>query len=149
MQTLRKSFSALFITSLLFTGSVASLKEVHAQTPLAPPASLSITNILIQDELYFGRNRPGGEVSEEQFQKFLQTVVTPRFPDGLTVVNANGQFRVSSGQIIREKTKLVILIYPNSYQKNRAVQEIIDKYKAQFQQGSVLRVTSIPAKVGF
>lgn len=86
MSTLRKSFSALFITSLLFTGSVASLKEVHAQTPLAPPASLSITNILIQDE-FFGRNRPGGEVSEEQFQKFLQTVVTPRFPDGLTVVS--------------------------------------------------------------
>lgn len=149
MSTLRKSFSTLFITSLLFTGSVASLKEVHAQTPLEPAASLNITNILSQDELYFGRTRPRGEVSEEEFQTFLRTVVTPRFPDGLTVVNANGQFRGSAGEIIREKTKLVILIHPNTQDKNRAIQEIIDKYKAQFQQESVLRVTSIPTQVGF
>ncbi len=99
--------------------------------------------------MYFGRDRPGGEVSEEEFQTFLRTVVTPRFSDGLTVVNASGQFRGNTGEIIKEKTKLVILIHSNTQDENRAIQEIIDKYKAQFQQESVLRVTSIPTQVEF
>lgn len=142
--------SVLLITSLLFTGAVdSSLKEVRAQIPTVPATSEIQTNILIQDELYFGRNRPEGEVSEEEFQKFLRTVVTPLFPDGLTVLNASGQFRGSAGKIIREKTKVVVLIYPYSYKNTRAIQEIINKYKQQFQQESVLRVTSIPTQVEF
>lgn len=149
MLTLRKSCSALFITSLLFTGSVASLKEAHAQLPQAPATSEIQTNIQIQDELYFGRNRPGGVVSEEQFQNFLRTVITPRFPDGLTVINANGQFRGSKGIIVREPTKIVVLIYPYSRKNTQAIQEIINKYKQQFQQESVLRVTSVPTQVRF
>lgn len=148
MLTFRKSFSVLFITSLLFTGSVASLKEARAQLPQAPAASEIQTNIQIQDELYFGRNQPGGTVSEEQFQNFLRTVITPRFPDGLTVINASGQFRGSKG-IIREPTKIVVLIYPYSRKNTQAIQEIINKYKQQFQQESVLRVTSVPTQVRF
>lgn len=146
---IRKSWSVLFITSLLFTGSVASFKEARAQLPQAPAASEIQTNIQVQDELYFGRNRPGGTVSEEEFQKFLRTVITPRFPDGLTVINASGQFRGSKGIIIREPTKIVVLIYPHSRKNTQAIQEIINKYKEQFQQESVLRVTSVPTQVRF
>ena len=149
MLALRKSFSAFFITSLLFTSAVASLPEARAQIPEAPADSLSRTNILLQDELYFGRSRPGGLVTEEQFQRFLRNVVTPRFPDGLTVFDASGQFRTSTGTIIREPTKVLILIYPNSPAKRRAIEEIISLYKTQFQQESVLRVTSVPVRVGF
>lgn len=142
MQTLRKSFGALFITSLLFTGSVGSLSEVRAQVPVAPAARSNSTNILTQDELYFGRNRPNGIVSEKQFQDFLRTVITPRFPDGLTVIDANGQFRGSTGIIVREPTKIVILIHSSSQEERREIQEIINLYKSQFQQESVLRATS-------
>ena len=149
MLTLRRSLGVLFITGLLFTGSVNSLKEVDAQIPVAPADSLSRTNILIQDELYFGRSRPDGIVSEADFQKFLSTEITPRFPDGLTVIDANGQFRNSAGTIIREPTKVVILIYTNSREKRRGIQEIINLYKSQFQQESVLRVTSVPVQVNF
>lgn len=142
MLTLRKNFGALFITSLLFTGSVGCLSEVRAQVPVAPAARSNSTNILTQDELYFGRNRPGGIVSEKQFQDFLRTVITPRFPDGLTVIDANGQFRGSTGIIVREPTKIVILIHSSSQEERRAIQEIINLYKSQFQQESVLRATS-------
>lgn len=148
MQTLRKSFSALFITSLLFTGSIASLKAVNAQVPQAPATSEIRTNFFVQDELYFGRNKPVGTVSERDFQKFIQNEVTPRFPDGLTVLEANGQVLGSSG-IIKEKTKLLILIHPNTQEDNREIQEIVDEYKKQFQQESVLRVTSTPGQVRF
>ncbi|MBW4664334.1 MAG: DUF3574 domain-containing protein [Chroococcus sp. CMT-3BRIN-NPC107] len=147
MQTLKKSFGALFITSLLFTG-VISLREVSAQIPQAPATRKITTNILVQDELYLGRNKPGGQVSNQAFQQFLQSQVTPRFPDGLTVLDADGQFLGSNG-IIKEKTKLLILIHANRQEDQKEIQEIIDEYKEQFDQESVLRVTSTPGQVRF
>ncbi|HCF27617.1 MAG TPA: DUF3574 domain-containing protein [Cyanobacteria bacterium UBA11049] len=149
MLTLRKSLGVLFITSLLFTGSVGSLKEVRSQIPVAPADSLSRTDTFIQDQLYFGRSRAEGIISEAEFQKFLSTQITPRFPDGLTIIDANGQFRNRAGTIIKEPTKIVILIYPNSREKRQAIQDIINLYKSQFQQESVLRVSSIPVRVEF
>lgn len=149
MLTLQKSLGALFITSLLLTGSVNSLRNVQAQIPVAPADSLSRTDIFIQDELYFGRSRTEGIISEAEFQKFLDTEITPRFPDGLTVIDANGQFRNRAGIIIKEPTKILVLIYPNSPEKKQAIQNIINLYKSQFQQESVLRVTSTPVLVKF
>lgn len=131
MQTLRKNFS-VFITSLLFTG-IASLKEVSAQIPQASATNEIRTNFFVQDELYFGRNKPVGTVYNQDLQNFLQTEITPRFPDGLTVLDANGQFLSSNG-IIKEKTKLLILIHSNTQEDNQEIQEIVDEYKKQFQQ---------------
>ncbi len=78
----------------------------------------------------------------------MQQEVTPRFPDGLTILDANGQFLGSKG-IIKEKTKLLILIYSNREEDKQEIQEIIDEYKTKFQQESVLRVTSMPKQVRF
>ena len=37
-------------------------------------------------ELYFGRDKNDGtQVSDEEWSKFLDEIVTPKFPDGLTV----------------------------------------------------------------
>lgn len=43
-------------------------------------------------ELYFGTARPDGAVTDEEFQAFIDREVTSRFPRGLTVVKAQGQF---------------------------------------------------------
>ena len=91
-------------------------------------------------ELYFGLSRTGGpDVTEEEFQAFLDTVVTPRFPDGLTLLTGDGQFRGSSGVIVQERSKLLILFYPWSNARHRAVERIRALYKAAFQQEAVLR----------
>ena len=74
--------------------------------------------------------------------------VTPRFPDGLTVLDVNGQFIGSKG-IIKEKTKLLILIHSNREEDKQEIQEVIDEYKTKFHQESVLRVTSMPKQVRF
>lgn len=143
MRTLQKTLGVLFLSSLLLTGAVGSSIKVHAQTPPAP-ADSSNSNILTKDELYFGRSKPGGGmVSDSEWQQFLDSEITPRFPDGLTVLDAYGQYLNSEGNLSREKTKVVILIYKNSQEKTQAIQEIIDNYKQKFQQESVLRVTSI------
>ena len=92
-------------------------------------------------ELYFGMSRAqGADVTEEEFAHFLDTEITPRFPDGLTVVSADGQFRGSSGVVIKEPAKVLILFYSWNRTRNRAVERIRWRYKRTFAQESVLRV---------
>jgi hypothetical protein len=92
-------------------------------------------------ELYFGLSRADGpDISEEEFQHFVDTVVTPRFPDGLTLLSGNGQFRGANGVIVEEGTKLLILFYPWSRSRSRAADRIRALYKEGFQQEAVLRV---------
>ncbi len=100
-------------------------------------------NLIIKDELYFGLSKPGGKIiSEAEWQQFLNSAIAPRFREGLTVINANGQYLNQNGELIREKTKLVILIYQSDITKNFHIHEVIAKYKQRFQQESVLRTTS-------
>jgi hypothetical protein len=92
-------------------------------------------------ELFFGRSSPQGPVSEAQFQGFLDAVVTPLFPDGLTVVDAKGQWRNSpDAPPQKEDSKLLILLYPYSAEASANVEQIRSRYKEAFAQQSVLRV---------
>ena len=97
----------------------------------------------IRTELYFGRNIPtGGTVSEADWQKFVDEIVTPRFPDGLTVLDADGQWRGKDGSIAREESKVIILLYPRKDRKvmNAKIEEIRAEYKKRFAQEAVMRI---------
>jgi len=97
----------------------------------------------MRTELYFGRNiSERAEVSRKDFDKFLAEIITPRFPDGLTVLNAAGQFLNSNGEVEKERTVILVLFYPVSARKDKhlKVEEIREAYKVRFQQQSVLRV---------
>ncbi|WP_337884411.1 DUF3574 domain-containing protein [Fischerella thermalis] len=148
MITLQKSLNSLIITGLLLSSPIYTSTPVRAQSSQTSISHAS-TKILIKDELYFGLSKPGGKtVSEVEWQLFLNRVITPRLPDGLTVMDVYGQYLDSYGRLTREKTKLVILIYENSQTQNQKIEEIIASYKKTFQQESVLRVTS-SVKVSF
>lgn len=93
-----------------------------------------------QIDLYLGRKTgSGGTVTERMFRRFLAEVVTPRFPDGLTVLDAAGQFRDSRRRIVREPTKLLVLLVPDRNAVTGRVAAVIDRYKRRFDQESVLR----------
>jgi transcription termination factor NusB len=105
---------------------------------------------LIQADLYFGRNIAGvGEVSEAEFQAFVDQEVTPRFPDGLTLYDADGQFLDSTGTLVQEPSKVISLIFTDTVENEAAINEIIQAYKEQFQQESVLQVVDEEIKVAF
>jgi Protein of unknown function (DUF3574) len=105
---------------------------------------------LIQTDLFFGRNIPtGGQVSEEQFQTFVDRSITPRFPAGLTIFDANGQFQGSTGSIIEEPSKVVRLLLEDTIENELALDEIIDDYIQQFNQESVLLAVNEDVAVGF
>jgi Protein of unknown function (DUF3574) len=60
-------------------------------------------------ELMFGRNIGGRiGVSEGDFGRFVDREIISRFPNGLTVFNAAGQWRdQASSKIVREPSKIV------------------------------------------
>jgi hypothetical protein len=106
----------------------------------------------VRTELFFGSVRPGGEVTAAEFKRFLDQCVTPRFPDGLTVLmGALGQFRGADGVPIEERSMLVILLYPDDarHESSGKIEEIRDAYKQIFQQESVLRADRCCERVGF
>ncbi len=105
---------------------------------------------LIRADLFFGRNiAGGGEVTQQQFQDFVDNVVTPRFPAGLTEFDANGQFQNSKGIIIDEKSKVLSLISEDTEQNEAAINEIVEAYTQQFQQESVLQAINEDVTVSF
>lgn len=96
----------------------------------------------VRTELFFGTAKPDGAVSDAEFRVFVDEVVTPRFPDGLTFMKADGQFRGADGLTIKEDSYVLILLYPADDQKasSRRIDDIRREYMRQHQQESVLRV---------
>lgn len=94
-------------------------------------------------ELYFGRDKNDGtQVTDEEWSKFLDEFVTPRFPGGLTVLEGNGQYRLQNGSIVKEKSKVLVLLYTNKTRpvNSRKINQIRSEYKKRFQQQSVMRL---------
>jgi hypothetical protein len=97
-------------------------------------------------ELFFGSLKPNGsQVSEADFQGFLNREITPRFPDGLTLLSGYGQFRNSRGIIIRERSRQLILLYPidRARDSSSKIEQIRKAYNTAFQQESVLRTDEL------
>ncbi|MCU0570818.1 MAG: DUF3574 domain-containing protein, partial [Oculatellaceae cyanobacterium Prado106] len=105
---------------------------------------------LIQETLYFGRNiGTTGQVTADQFRQFLNEEITPRFPHGLTVYRANGQFLDRSNRLIREASNVVSLVFPDTVENEASIDQIIRAYKQKFQQESVLEVVDKDVRISF
>ncbi|MGH9754132.1 MAG: DUF3574 domain-containing protein [Blastocatellia bacterium] len=163
---LKKHFLVLTLLVAALTAPVAFAQDKGAHDQSAHSASTQASaqdnaekqkrfeaSPFIRTELYFGRNKPnGGEVSQKEFDDFLSGFVTERFPDGLTVLKGKGQFLNSSGEVERERSVVLILLYPTSARNEKSVkiEEIREEYKTRFQQQSVLRVDDpLPVWVSF
>jgi hypothetical protein len=92
----------------------------------------------LRTTLYFGRTRPNGSVSELEWQMFLRDEVTQRFPEGLTVWEAEGQWRTAAGSIDHEQSKVLLLVHADTAAARQSVQAVIEAYRKKFDQQSVL-----------
>ena len=104
---------------------------------------------VMRSELVFGRAKADGStVTDAQWRAFVDEHVTPRFPDGLTVVDASGQWRDRTGVVIREASKLVLILHPADENSRRAIEEIRTLYRKLFDQESVLLMSTF-SRVSF
>jgi Protein of unknown function (DUF3574) len=104
---------------------------------------------VVRSELVFGRLKPDGSVvTDAEWRTFVEEQVTPRFPDGFTVLDVLGQYRGRDGRIQAEPSKILLIIHGLDARPRAAIQEIRDAYRRLFQQESVLLIES-PARAGF
>jgi hypothetical protein len=92
----------------------------------------------VEYRLYFGGDTPAGEVTQAQWAAFLGASLTPRFPEGLTVYDARGQWRESGGRVLSEDTRVVEVLREGTSQDDAAIAGAAKEYREQFRQESVL-----------
>jgi hypothetical protein len=138
--------TALPLLFLLLYAVVPSRAPVEAQAPApqALPAAACgpLGSAYMRTNLYFGLNRKTGSVSEPQWRAFLRDVVTPHFPQGLTVWEAGGQWRRADGAIVKERSKVLLLVHDDSAAVRASIADIVERYKQSFKQESVLWETA-------
>jgi hypothetical protein len=131
-----------------FTGCARSgSRPVHPQAQTAPAVSA-----WIETRLYFGlgpSQHPEQGISEARWRQFLDAEVTPRFPSGLTVVDAYGQWQ-GAGEKAPERlrSKVIILIHSDTSAESAKIDAVRTAWKKLTGDESVLRVSS-PARVSF
>lgn len=106
-----------------------------------PAAGCAVgSNNWVREQIYFGRNIGADrEVTDAQWQQFLENEIMPRFTDGLTLVQAQGQWKSEAGPIVRERSWLLVLYHPGEVAVDQKVEEVISAYKKAFSQEAVLR----------
>lgn len=151
-----KVFAGFFLAVSLVTAACAG----PAQRGPAAPAAATLqgdvahpdaTRGWVRTELYFGLGRADAHdgVDEAAWRAFLDKDVTPRFPSGLTVVDAYGQWQgKEQARPERLRSKIVVLLYPDTAAARASVDAIRTAWKAKTGDQSVLRVTQ-PADVSF
>jgi hypothetical protein len=106
----------------------------------------------VETQLYFGlgpADHPEQGVREAQWRDFLDKEVTPRFPDGLSVLDVYGQWRGAAETATdRERSKLLVIVYLDNAENRAKIEAIRTAWKQQTHDESVLKVTQ-PADVSF
>ena len=108
----------------------------------------------LRSELYFGVGKasldPAADaIGEAQWRAFLDAEVTPRFPDGLTVFEAYGQwlFR-GQPEPNRLQSKVLVILHEDTPQRQRDIEAIRLAWKQATGHQSVLWARQ-PAEVSF
>jgi hypothetical protein len=112
------------LAALLLLGACAPQPQAPACTQPLKPA--------VEVDLFYGA------VSDADWASYLADEVTPRFPDGLTVIDGAGQWRAPSGVISHERSKLLVIIVFDAPAHAPKVQAAIDAYLKRFHQQAVL-----------
>ena len=98
---------------------------------------------MTRTELFFGLSKPdGGAITDQEWQAFVEDTITPRFPDGFTIIDGEGQWREASGHISHEHSKILLILHPHDQSSVKKLDEIRAAYKDRFKQEAVIRESS-------
>ncbi len=131
------------LLALAVLPACASGPQTNMAAPAVRPTSTATAPAdggWVQDQLFFGMRRGADTIPTAQWDAFLAEVVTPRFPQGLTVWTARGQWREDDGTITREPARVLLLVHRPTAADERSIEEIRAEWRRRFGQQSVLRV---------
>ena len=100
----------------------------------------------VRTELYFGiapyeAEGLGLAAAEGSWRAFLDEEVTPRFPDGFTVLDGYGQGREGEGtEIVRTHGRVLVIVHLDSPAKRAGIDALREAYRVRTGAKSVLAV---------
>lgn len=149
MRSPRLASLLMLCTLLAGCATTANAPAAVLQGDAAHPSQ---TQGWVVTRLYFGlgpAGQPAQGVSEQAWRDFLDREVTPRFPDGLSVFDAYGQWQDAAlPSPERLRSKVLEIAHADTSQNRAKVEAIRAAWKQRTGDQSVLRVTQ-PAEVSF
>jgi hypothetical protein len=151
------SWRSVFLVVLLV--STVACVSPQARGPGVPTAAMAgdamrpaAATGWIRSELYFGvgdEGDPASTIDEARWRDFLDHEVTPRFPDGLTVLDGYGQwlFRGEAGPR-RQRAKVLVVLHEDTPARRADIEAIRLAWKQATRHQSVLW-SQQPATVSF
>ncbi len=145
----RHALAPLAAVLLLLSGCAGSALD----RPTSPAATAAmhgdaarpaVASGWVRSELYFGVGRDGDaadpeRIDEARWREFLDREVTSRFPDGLTVFDAYGQWLFRGREAPeRLKSKVLVILHEDSPQRTADIEAIRLAWKQATGHQSVL-----------
>jgi hypothetical protein len=128
--------------------SCVSISDVKSGA-VAPTIRCAEGDPMVETMLFLGMARPGGQVSETDFARFIEAEVTPRWREGYTILEGQGVWYSEQRQITeREPSRVLVRFHDGSAAASSAIEAIRDAYVRAFAQDAVLR-TDRPACADF
>jgi hypothetical protein len=116
--------------------SISESKPVATTSPMRCAAG----EPMVETMLFLGLARPGGQVSEEEFSRFIETEVTPRWKEGYTILQGQGLWYSEQRQITeREPSRVLVRFHDGGAEASSGVEAIRAAYIRAFTQDAVLR----------
>lgn len=110
--------------------------RAKAQTPPAADT--------LKSEIYFGSRAADGQTVEEQaWDAFVAQVVAPRFPAGLTIVDARGR---SGANVALDRVRVLVVVHPNSPEAQARLAEVKAEFRKRFGSAGIFH-TDQPVRV--
>lgn len=78
------------------------------------------------------------KVSDADLRRFVDTEVASRFHDGVTVVDGGGQWKGDANRMIREASKVLLIVLPNRGDPHRRVEAVRTAWRSKSGQDSVV-----------
>jgi hypothetical protein len=123
-----RNLSAAAILMLGLAGCMSAPK------PLGCPAGQAT---LRTAQLFLGAKN-AAVLNDRDLRRFVDQEVTPRFPDGVTVVDGGGQWKGSENKMIREAAKVVLVVLPAGGDTHGRVEAVRVAYRSKFKQEPVV-----------
>ena len=139
-------------SSAFYFHSLTAQQTSVTATRKGDAAHPDATSNWVDTRLYFGlgpADVPDKGVPDAAWREFLDKEVTPRFPDGLSVIDVYGQWQGKEQKAPeRVRTKLLIIDYSDTRDNREKIEAIRLAWKKRTGDQSVLKVTQ-PADISF
>lgn len=128
------------LAAVLALGGCVSLPGRGPAALAAPNGRCAVGEPMIETLLFLGMARPNGQVGEDEFARFIEAEVSPRWKEGYTILEGQGLWYSEQRQITeREPSRVLVRFHDGSLDESAGIEAIRAAYVQTFTQDAVLR----------